>query len=171
MKSDDYRRVVADQKDRVFRYAAYLVRNTEDARDIAQEALLRMWENRQKIASDAAARVWLMRTAHNLAMDKLRQRRARPEAEPEVLDTMQDEAVPIDPQRRVESEELGRRIAEALMHLPERDRSILMLREVEGLSYEQISRIQGLSLGTLKGALHRARARLRERLVVSGVRR
>ena len=71
--------------------------------------------------------------------------------------------------RRAESSELGRALERALGALPAKDRAVIVLREVEGLAYEEIAEILGVPLGTLKARLHRARESLRARLVRAGV--
>jgi RNA polymerase sigma-70 factor (ECF subfamily) len=145
-----------------------LVRNATEAQDLAQEALLRLWRERHAVGEDLA-RPWLLRTTHNLCIDRLR--RGRHEAH---LDTDDDVAADVpstgpDPLQQAASSELWRLIEVALGRLSAEDRAVLMLREVEDLSYEEIAATLAIPLGTLKARLHRARERLRGRLLRAGI--
>jgi RNA polymerase sigma-70 factor (ECF subfamily) len=162
-----YERVVRDEKDRVYSYASRMLRHPADAQDVAQEALVKLWQHRSRV-EDEGARFWLRRTAHNLCIDRIRRRRTRPE-----VDTELQENITADsrggPERLAESSELGRLIETALGALQPRDRAVLILREVQGLPYAEIAGILEVPLGTLKARLHRAREQLRAKLVRAGV--
>lgn len=168
MDADAYREVVMAAKDRVFGYAARLLGDREDARDVAQEALVRLWEHRDSVENGEAARAWLLRTAHNLCFDRLRMRSTRPQADPVVLECVGGGGA--CPEREVRSRETGRAIEQVLAALEPRDRALLLLREVQGLSYDEMATLLELPLGTLKAALFRARERARAMLVSRGVR-
>ena len=162
-----YERVVRDEKDRVYSYASRMLRHPTEAQDVAQEALVKLWQHRSRV-EDEGARFWLRRTAHNLCIDRIRRRRTRPE-----VDTELQENITADtrwgPARLAESSELGRLIETALGALQPRDRAVLILREVQGLPYAEIAGILEVPLGTLKARLHRAREQLRAKLVRAGV--
>ncbi len=161
-----YERVVRGEKDRVYSYASRMLRHSTEAQDVAQEALVKLWQHRSRVEPDGA-RFWLRRTAHNLCIDRIRRRRSRPE------DTELQEIMTADsrggPGRLAESAELGRLIENALGKLAPRDRAVLILREVQELPYTEIAGILDIPLGTLKARLHRAREHLRAKLVRAGV--
>jgi RNA polymerase sigma-70 factor (ECF subfamily) len=144
-----------------------MLRGFDDARDVAQEALLKLWVHRDKVQTRTAG-PWLLRTTHNLCIDRLRRRRVRPQVDPERLDTMIDCDNP-DPSRSAEATELGRMIATALRSLSPRDRSAVLMREVHGMTYEEIATAIDAPLGTIKSVIHRSRERLRRALTVAGV--
>ena len=167
MNREEYEAAVRRHKDRVHSHAAWVLRGLDDARDVAQEALLRLWVHRDTVRS-ATAGSWLMRTAHNLCLDRMRRRRVRPQVDPEQLDTMIDPDNP-DPSRSAEATELGRMIATALGSLSPRDRSAVLMREVHGMTYEEIATAVEVPLGTVKSIIHRSRERLRRTLTAAGV--
>ena len=167
MGGDEYEQVVRSHKDRVHSYAAWMLHDVDSARDITQEVLVRLWVHRDKV-KPATAAAWLMRTTHNLCIDRTRRRRVRPQTDPEILDTMEDAGLP-GPERRAHSGELALAIGKALASLPARDRSAVLMREVQGMSYNDIAKVLEVPLGTLKAVLHRARDRLRTELVSAGV--
>ncbi|MCU0232001.1 MAG: RNA polymerase sigma factor [Acidobacteria bacterium] len=170
MEAEAYRQAVLELKDRVFGYAAQLLRDREEARDVTQEALVRLWEHRESVADPAAAKPWLLRTAHNLCIDRLRQRRARGTA---ALDEVAEPAADAGsaPDRPSDARALRAEVERALGRIPPRDRALLLLREVHGHSYEELAALVDAPIGTLKSLLHRARARLRREVELLRVER
>lgn len=169
MDQDDYCRTVRAIKDRVYSYAVYLLGDREDAKDIAQEALVRLWEHRETIPETNSARAWTLRTTHNLAIDRMRGRHSRRSIDDDVLAYAPDPGP--GPEAQMLVREAGSTIVRALGQLSEADRAVLILRESQGLRYEEIANILDIPLGTLKVRLHRARQRLREALLAMGVQR
>lgn len=169
MTREEYCRLAEGLADRLYGYAVYLLGNREEARDVAQESLMRLWENRDRVPNEAAARAWTTRTARNLAVDRMRAESVRPQADPDLLDALAGDGSS-DPERTARAGEIGRALVRALGRLPARDRELIVLREIEGLSYHELSEVFDLPLGTLKAALHRARERLRDKLAAAGVR-
>ena len=162
-----YEHAVLEHKDRVFSFAVHLLRDREEGRDVAQEALVRLFTHRDTVLPEAA-RAWLLRTAHRLCLDRLRQRVSRPQVEPEVLETIAAGSAD-RPDQQATGRQLGARIEAALATLSPRDRSLLLLREVHGMAYDEMADTLAVPLGTLKAALHRARERCRQALMGAGV--
>jgi RNA polymerase sigma-70 factor (ECF subfamily) len=167
MDREEYEVAVRRHKDRAHSHAAWVLHSLDDARDVAQEALLKLWVHRHKVRTGTVG-PWLLRTTHNLCLDRLRRRRVRPQVDPEHLDTMVDCENP-DPSRSAEATELGKMIATALGSLPPRDRSAVLMREVHGMTYEEIATAIDAPLGTIKSIIHRSRERLRRTLSSAGV--
>jgi len=157
-------------KDAVFAYAALLLGDPEEARDVAQESLVRLWQRRAHVPDPAAARAWLFRTAHNLCLDRVRRGNSR--AAPAAPGTLEALAAGLDsaPDRKAFLRETAGAIGRALEALKPRDRGVLLMREVHGLTYEEMAEVLSIPLGTLKAIVHRARERLRDRLIDAGVR-
>jgi RNA polymerase sigma-70 factor (ECF subfamily) len=167
MDPGDYERVVIEQKDRIFGYASRMLRDRAEAQDVAQESLIRLWSHCGAVDREGAPH-WLRRTAHNLCIDRIRRRRTRPETGAD------DAAEPVadavgGPHRQAASGELGGALLRALDALTDAERAVILLREVEGLGYDEIAEILGVPLGTLKARLHRAREHMREKLLRAGV--
>jgi RNA polymerase sigma-70 factor (ECF subfamily) len=163
MTTTDYQAAVLEHKDRVYSYARHLLRHAEDAQDVAQECLVRLWHHRDHVEPGAACRNWLLRSAHNLCVDTIRRRRSRGEV-------FRDETMPEPPDgrpdafRRAHACQASAVLSRALMELTDRDRAIVLLREVEGMPYDEIASLLDLNLGTLKATLHRVREKLRAAL-------
>ena len=145
----------------VVRVAARIV-GTDDAEDVSQDAFLRAFHRLEHYRGDAPFRAWLLRIAHNAALDHLGRRRAEP-VDPETIDeTRASEARP--PAERLETRERIERLERKLHGLSEQHRVVLVLRDAEGLSYEEIAAITDTPLGSVKGRLHRARREFIEML-------
>ena len=167
MTEDAYVQAVQDHRNRVHTLAFWMLRDRDAAGDIAQEALVRMWQHRAEITPETS-RSWLLRTAQNLCIDHTRRRsvRAGPaldDVTPHVFDRSPG------PDDSASGVEAGNAIAKALGGLSPRDRAIVLMREVQGMSYEEIAGSFAMPLGTLKATLHRARERLRRTLTSAGV--
>ena len=168
MNDAEFEGAVRQHSDRVHSHAIWVLRDREEARDVAQEALVSLWKHRTEVV-EPAARSWLLRTTYRLCLDRMRRRRSRAEVDGESLVPVLPDPAP-GPERAAASARLGDHIERALSALPARDRAVVLLREVEGLPYDEIARALDLPLGTLKAVLHRSRERLRVALVRDGVR-
>ena len=159
--------LVAKYRDRVWRLAFNVLRDREDAWDVAQEAFIRAWQALPSFRGQAAFYTWLFRIAMNVATDRARARAARgrafgtervPEEDWDRLMADQ-EAGPDDAAGRAEERE---RIMRALAALSEQHRAIIMLSDLEGLSYREIAEVLDIPMGTVMSRLHNARKRLRD---------
>lgn len=171
MDASDFERVARAHKDRVFGHAVWLLRDREEARDVAQEVLVRLWQNLDRVPEEAA-KGWLTATTHRLCIDRHRRRTARPEVPESPELPIDDHTASPDPgpDRIAFGGGLGNALGRALEALVPRDRAVVLMREVEGMAYDEIASALEIPIGTVKAALHRSRERLRERLVREGVR-
>jgi RNA polymerase sigma-70 factor, ECF subfamily len=151
-----------------FTLARRLTGNEEDARDVVQDAYLRAWKGIGKFRGDAAFSTWLYRITANAAASSV-QRGRRHRAEPfaddfEPVDTGAEQMI----SQGAESAETLDRIADALDELPAKLRSVVVLKDVYGLSHEAIADELGISVSAAKVRLHRARRKLRDVLYDEG---
>jgi RNA polymerase sigma-70 factor (ECF subfamily) len=151
-----------------FTLARRLTGNEEDARDVVQDAYLRAWKGIGKFRGDAAFSTWLYRITANAAASSV-QRGRRHRAEPfaddfEPVDTGAEQMIT----QGAESAETLDRIADALDELPAKLRSVVVLKDVYGLSHEAIAEELGISVSAAKVRLHRARRKLRDVLYDEG---
>ena len=150
-----FEQLVGRHRDVVLRVAARIV-GEDEAEDVAQDAFLRAYHRLSRWRGDGPFRTWLLHIAHNSAVDAVAARR---------IDT-----VPIDgateeivdaadraPAARLESTERLRRLDSKLKGLSPQHRTVLVLRDIEGLSYEEIAAVAEMPLGSVKARLHRAR--------------
>jgi RNA polymerase sigma-70 factor (ECF subfamily) len=145
----------------VVRVAARIV-GSEDAEDVSQDAFLRAFHRLDRFRGDAPFRAWLLRIAHNAALDHLARRRPEP-VDPQQFDASEPSASR-PPAERLELRERIERLERKLRGLSAEHRAVLVLRDAEGMSYEEIAEITDSPLGTVKGRLHRARREFVEML-------
>jgi RNA polymerase sigma-70 factor (ECF subfamily) len=156
---------------RLYRIALAYLRQREDALDVVQEAFVKAYQGASRWDGSAEAGPWLTRVTVNLAIDRWRRNRRRgetfaPLADDDHASSLADPAASAE--RGIHGREAGERVARALRVLPERQRAVVVLRHYQELSLEEIAEALGMSLGTVKSSLHRALARMRERLAPEG---
>jgi len=149
--------------------------NREDAEDIAQEAFLRAFAAIRRFQPKAKFSTWLLTIAKNLALNLLRDERRRGR-DVQFTDLFEEdvqavELVPTDnpgPDQALGQKERAARVHQAVQQLSDIHRSIIVLREFEGMTYEEIAKIMGCRKGTVKSRLSRARDHLKEILTETG---
>lgn len=157
--------------DATFRLVLSIVRHDADARDICQEVWLTAWRRLATFRGDAKFSTWLHPIATRRAIDHLRKRRRwfdrfLPFAQPggDDADGVPEPATPGDVRADLETAERSARFEYAIASLPPRQRAVLALREIEGLSYEEIARATGTRPGTVMSRLFNARRLLARKL-------
>lgn len=142
------------------RHLLRMVGSHDDALDLTQDAFVRAWQALPQWEPGAQFRTWLFRIASNAALDLLRRRRT---VEFTPLDeTVETADTGAGPERRAQGRQELRRLEAALARLTHEHREVLLLREIEEMSYEEIGRVLALTEGTVKSRLARARAALIE---------
>jgi RNA polymerase sigma-70 factor (ECF subfamily) len=153
-----FEQLVERHRDVVFRVAARIV-GREEAEDASQDAFLRAFHRLDRFRGEGMFRAWLLQIAHNAALSAVARRRPEP-----LEDAHELEAETRTPERgpagRLEGRERRARLEGKIRILRPEHRSVLVLRDVEGLSYEEIGEITEMPLGSVKGRLHRAREEL-----------
>jgi RNA polymerase sigma-70 factor, ECF subfamily len=156
-----FEQLVERHRDLVFRVAARIV-GPDEASDVSQDAFLRAFNSLSKFTGEGPFKAWLVQITYNAALSTLSRRR------PEPVDPHEaGEEQPVDglgPAMALERSERTERMERKIRLLRFEHRSVLVLRDVEGLSYEEISAATETPLGSVKGRLHRARAELIELL-------
>ncbi len=165
MEKGDFEELVREHRDRVYTFALYSLRSREDAEDVTQEVLIRLWNHWRRLEGDYL-KAWILRVTRNACIDAVRRRKSRHRHEAvtdeSVVETAKSTAP--GPQSQAESAEFRQRLEAALSELPEPHRSIVMLREIQGLAYDEIAAAVDRPLNTVKVYLHRGRKMLREQL-------
>ncbi|WP_231263296.1 RNA polymerase sigma factor [Nocardioides alpinus] len=147
----------------MLRYARRLVGGSEaDAGEVVQEAFISAWKGLDSFRGDSSLRTWLFRLVHRRAVDLIRHRRPTP-----IDDDLLSHVIRVaddNPLQDVMDSELLEALQEALDELPWNQRAAWLLREVEGLGYDEIAHAMGTTVGSVRGHLHRGRRQLAERM-------
>jgi RNA polymerase sigma-70 factor (ECF subfamily) len=154
----------------VLRLAMNLLRSPEDARDVYQEAFMRVYRNIHSFRFDCSFYTWLYRIVTNICLDHLRKRKVRKEETTVVqtadgpmdrMDIVEEESAHADPERTALNQELSGRISQALGGLTPRERMVFELRHYQGMRLRNIGEILGTSEEAAKNCLFRATQKMR----------
>lgn len=163
--------IVRRHRNDVYGLAYHFVRNREDAWDISQEVFVKAYRALGRFRGDAAMRTWLMRITANQCRDFLRKRRLAT-VPLDACDGMREPESPGGgPDADLENRELAAAIEEALDALPMKHRTAIVLREFEGLSYQEMAEVMDCSIGTVMSRLYHARRKMQAGLERLGYRR
>ena len=147
----------------VYNIALKILGNEHDASDAAQEAFIKMFKNIRKFRGDSKFSTWVYRIAHNVSLDILRKNSKKTvsiDDEDNQITNFADSSP--SPEQIVIENEKSQMLKNAINSLPPVSRTAIMLRDINGFSYEEIAKIQNCSLGTVKSRINRARIQLRE---------
>ncbi|HZZ81782.1 MAG TPA: sigma-70 family RNA polymerase sigma factor [Gemmataceae bacterium] len=159
--------LVLRYQDRLFNSVLRLSENAEDARDVVQEAFLNAYLSLHSFKGDSLFFTWLYRIAINTAISMKRKKRVVLRIQP----AAEGGAEPLDlsetsrPGHAIEMEEEERRVQGALAKLSQEHRSVLVMKDLDGMKYEEIADILDVPVGTVRSRLHRARLELRDVLL------
>jgi RNA polymerase sigma-70 factor (ECF subfamily) len=151
--------LVRTHQSSVYAVTRYYLRDSEEARDVAQDVFVRLYERLASFEGGDTFKAWLLRMARNACIDRLRRIKARPPA----TDVPVDDAGLVsgdDPEASAQAEARERLLRRAVAELGEKNREVLLLKEIQGLKLEEVAEILSLPLGTVKSRSSRARLEL-----------
>ena len=156
----------------IYNIAWRIMGNGEDAKDMAQEAIIKIYRNLAACKGLGLFKAWVAKITHNTCMDELRRRKGRVAESYDAMIEPGDTAVERQiadeaegPEAALLRKELAGTIGDALNKLSDEHRALLVLRDVQGLTYEEISEITGTPMGTVKSRISRGRAGLKRILL------
>lgn len=162
-----FEELVRRYRNEVYALSMHFLHDREEAWDVSQEVFVKVYRSLWRFRGDSSFKTWLMRVTANHCKDRFKKRR---------LDTVaffdgQEADAPspiLNPDQRVEAEELGKAIDQAVAALPHKHRTAFVLREYEGMSYQEMAEVMQCSLGTVMSRLHHARHKLQSALARMG---
>lgn len=163
MTAREFERVVGESRDRLFGYALYFLGIREEAEDVVQDVYLRLWQHRQEL-DGSRVNGWLVSVSRNLCRDRLRRRKVRSSVN---VDTEALSEIAGDgrlPDAGASAALFEEALKGALSRLPDPQKSIVILREIQGMSYREIGDALDLPMTSVKVYLHRGRRALRNEL-------
>lgn len=173
-----FKSLVRRYENRIYNAAFRILGNAEEAQEVVQDTCIKLHQSLNSYKGNASFAAWIFRIAHNTCMDKLRTRQRRnifsflsfdPQStaeDSEEVDNVVKQAADLnsDPAVKLDLSEQGEMVARSLKLLPENQRMVVVLHDMEGFSYAEIAQIVGASLGTVRSRLHYGRLKLRELL-------
>lgn len=162
MNIEAFQNRVLPAKNKLFRFALRFLNNEEEAKDVVQEVFIRVWNGREQMTQVQNWEAWCMRITKNLSLDRIRSM-TRKHTQPieESYDVRNNE---LNPEETTEADESMQHISQLIAGLPEKQRQIIHLRDIEGYSYNEICEIMEIDLNQVKVNLFRARNAVREKL-------
>lgn len=169
-----FEELVLEYEKKVYNVALRMLNNSEDAADMTQEAFIKAYNSLSGFRGDSKFSVWLTRIVSNLCLDFLRSRNRRPtvslsmededgeDVQLDIADTSQS------PEQLLERSLTRESVRRGLQSLPEDYREILLLREIQGLSYDEIAAALDIEVGTVKSRIFRGRKKLCDYLIKDG---
>jgi RNA polymerase sigma-70 factor (ECF subfamily) len=168
-----FRSLVERYQHKVTALATGMLRNRDDALDVVQDTFTKAYQSLDRFKGESSFYTWLYRITLNLCIDHQRRTARMPQAQLEAAESPEEapsvnaareDAERDNPLQRLHEAEVGQRIRQAIAELTPEHRAVILLREVEGLSYEEISRALECPKGTVMSRLHYARRHLQARL-------
>jgi len=163
-----YIELVNRYRDRLMNFVYRFVNDYEQSEDIAQETLIKLYTHKHYYKKIAKFSTWIYTIAANLAKSELRKKKTRKVTNLSQMSTQEKEyelpADQPDTDQAIESEFIEKRIQAAIQKLPLHFKTVTILREIQELSYEEISKIVDVPLGTVKSRINRARLQLQKEL-------
>jgi len=173
-ETEAFELLVLEYQKNVYNVALRITGNAEDAADMAQEAFIKAFNSISSFKGDSRFSVWLYRIVSNVSVDFLRSKARRPSSslsiENEEGETVELEIADesLSPEKLLETKLSSQAVRRGLDSLPEDYRQILLLREIQGLSYDEIAQILDIEIGTVKSRIFRARKKLCAYLIKDG---
>ncbi len=161
---EDYKKLVLPIKNKLFRFSLRIVGNVAEAEDVVQEVFIKVWNKRSELGSYKNVEAWCMTLTKNLSIDKLRSKHRRVDSIKEGFDMVSQSA---SPYQVAATNDTMSRIAQMMDMLPEKQRMVMQLRDIEGMTYKEIAEILNLTLDQVKINLFRARKAIRAKLLNS----
>jgi len=160
--SDAFEQILLRYEKLIHHIARRYLKNTEDALDASQDAIIRIYKGlpNVSISEDGSLKAWICTVTANTCLDIVRKRRI-------VTDELTDDVISISPalpsaEESAIANERAREILEGITKLPDDHRMVLILRDMQGLSYDELAKSLNLTLGTVKSRLNRARTALKK---------
>ena len=159
MDSKQFNDQIVTLSDKFFRLAKSILRNADSAQDAVQDLIAKLWERRSKLDEVENIQAFSMRSMRNLCLDSIRQRHDDQEIPPEA------EYIELNPHQQVEQNDMVSKIKMLIDGLPELQRTIIRMRDVEGMEINEIAYVTTLTENAVSVNLSRARQKVREKIL------
>lgn len=166
MTKQEFQHSILPLKDKLFRFALRLMNNIPEAEDVVQEVFIKLWQQREKLVEVSNMEAWSVRITRNVSIDKMRARKQTEDVSTAVIFKPDTNA---KPDELLEQSDTMNHIQIMMHQLPEKQRLVMHLRDIEEYSYQEIAESLSIPLNQVKVNLFRARKYIREQIQQSGV--
>lgn len=162
MQRDQFKTQVLVHKDQMYRLAQRILRNEEDAKDIVQDSFLKLWNKRKVLGNIKSIKSFSLTMVRNACIDHIRKHRPETDKEQQINANSDFQ----NPEKQLEVSDQLSRVRAIINQLNEQQREVIQLREIEGLEYDEISEITGLSHNNLRVIISRARKEIKMQMML-----
>ncbi len=166
-----FEQLILRYQDQAYRTAYGMLGNPEDAKDATQESFIKIYKSLKNFKFQSNFSTWMYRIVHNTCLDIIRKQKRRKEIPMETKNNLNNNGYEIPlkdlsdgPEALLEYEFVKKEIKKCIVELPAEYQGVIILRDIENLSYEEIAKVLNISEGTVKSRLNRGRKQLRQRL-------
>lgn len=159
MELQHFKSTIFPIKDRLYRIAFNMVRSVEEAEDILQDAMVKLWNNRENWGEYRNMEAYAITVTKNICLDKLKSKKVKGDFD---VQQMQLDSGGISPHQKLELNDSANTMKTVFLGLPEQQRLLITLRDVEGFSYEEIAEQTGMDINNIRVGISRARKRAKE---------
>jgi RNA polymerase sigma-70 factor (ECF subfamily) len=161
MNLEEFKIQVLPLKDKLYRLSLRLLGKVEEAEDTVQDAMLKLWMKKEELSGYQSVEALAVVMTRNICLDRIRSKDFRVQRLPD----RQEVAGAVDPGEVLENKDLGGFIRKVVESLPEQQKTILHLRDIEGYEYEQIAEVMDMNVNAIRVNLSRARKKVRETIL------
>ncbi len=163
MDAIEFKEKVLPLSQKIFRFAQRLLGNTHDAEDVIQDVWVKLWDRKDQLAEVKNIEAFAFRMTRNLCLDRIKLKK------PQYYDDREENAYRFDeadnnpdPGRSLELKDTMDKVSHIIGNLPEQQQTLLQLRDIEGMEYEEIAGIMGIEVNTIRVNISRARKKIRD---------
>jgi RNA polymerase sigma-70 factor (ECF subfamily) len=153
-------------KDKLYRFALRIVKDSQEAEDVVQDIMIKVWDKREDWQNWSSMEAMCMTMTRNLSIDRTRGKHSKVGEIPDGFDIIEARA---SPEQEASSKDMMNHIQKIMDLLPEKQKSVIQLRDVEGYTYQEISDLLDIPLSQVKVNVHRARLHLKKELLKSTI--
>lgn len=164
MDINKFKSEILPYKNKLYRFAYRIVGNSAEAEDVVQEVMIKLWNQREKLHQYTNLEAWCIRMTKNLSIDKTRSKHYKMGIIPEGFDISSDHN---NPHQVTETQDTMQQIKNLINSLPAKQRDVMHLRDIEGLSYKEIEEQLQMPMNQVKVYLFRARKFIKNQLINS----
>ena len=166
MDAQEYKMKVIPLNGKLYRFALSILKNNHDAEDVVQEIFLKLWNMRNELETINNLAAFAYKMTRNLCLDRLKMKHPQYiEDQPGLADGLEKEDHLSNPEKKMTIKETVDKVKLVMKKLPELQRTIMQLRDIEELTYEEIAGIMGMEINTVRVNVSRARKSVRESLI------
>lgn len=161
MQQDQFNHKILIHKDQMYRLALRILKDDEDAKDIVQDSLLKLWNRRKVLENISSIKSFSLTIVRNACIDFIRKKKPETHKEQQILEKSDH----LNPEKQLEVSDQLKRVKQIINQLSDPQRELIQLRDIEGLEYEEINEITGLTVNNIRVIISRARKEIRQQML------